>query len=155
MPAPHPKVTVDSQRGAIRSDSASVKTGAMKPLAEDVERRLEQEPVVWFVSVRANGSPHVTPVWFVYTRGTWWIATARRNIKVGNVEHEDQVSLALPDTGRPVVAEGRVRVHQSDFPEAVAGAFANKYGGWDIASVEPDGPRVLFEVVTDRWLLAG
>ena len=127
----------------------------MKPLAEDVERRLDHERVVWFVSVRPDGSPHVTPVWFVFEGGTWWIATARRNVKVANVEHEDQVSLALPDAGQPVVAQGRARVHQSDFPPAVARRFAEKYSGWHIASTEPNGSRVLLEVATTRWLFAG
>ena len=127
----------------------------MKPMAEDVERRIEQEQVVWFVSVRPDGSPHVTPVWFVFEGGTWWIATARHNVKVDNVEHEDQVSLALPDARQPVVAQGRARVGQSDFPHAITRRFAEKYSGWDITSTEPDGPRVLLEVATTRWLFAG
>lgn len=127
----------------------------MTPLSEDVERRLEQERVVWFVSVRRDGSPHVTPVWFVFSDGTWWVATAWRNVKVANVRHQTQVSLALPDPEQPLVAQGRAYVHESDFPDAVVREFAEKYSGWDIASTEPDGPRVLLEVATDRWLFAG
>lgn len=120
-----------------------------------VEQRLRDERVVWFVSVRADGSPHVTPVWFVFDAGTWWVATAARNVKVRNVEHHGRVSLALPGTDRPLVAEGRARVHRADFPVAVTRAFAAKYDGWDIASDEPDGPRVLISTETDRWLLDG
>ena len=127
----------------------------MNALTVDVERRLRQERVVWFVSMRLDGSPHVTPVWFVFDDGAWWVATARRNVKVANVEHRDQVSLVLPDAERPVVAQGRARVHGSPFPAAIVRAFAAKYDGWDIASDEPDGPRVLIEITTTRWLFNG
>lgn len=41
-----------------------------------------------------------------------------------------------------------------EFPPAVSEAFAAKYDGWDICSVQPDGPRVLLEVETTRWLFA-
>ena len=51
--------------------------------------------------------------------------------------------------------KGRARVHWSDFPAAVSQAFAAKYDDWDITSEEPDRPRVLIEVVTNRWLFAG
>ena len=120
-----------------------------------VEQRLRLERVAWFVCVRPDGSPHVTPVWFVFGDDVWWVATARRNVKVTNVEHYDQVSLALPDPDRPLVAQGRARIHHSKFPRDVSEAFAVKYDGWDISSTEPDGPRVLLEVGTTRWLLAG
>ncbi len=105
--------------------------------------------------VRPDGSPHVTPVWFVFIDGVWWVATARRNMKVANVENQDQVSLALPDPERPAVAQGRARIHRSNFPSEVLRAFAVKYDGWDISSHEPDGPRVLFEIATARWLFDG
>lgn len=96
----------------------------------------------------------MTPLWFVFIDGVWWVATARRNVKVANVDHQDQVSLALPDPDRPVVAQGRARIHRSDFPRPVSQAFAIKYDGWDISSPEPDGPRVLLEIATTRWLFA-
>lgn len=127
----------------------------MAELRDGAEQRLDEERVVWCATVRPNGSPHVTPVWFVFDRGTWWIATARRNVKVANIEHQDQVSLALPDPDRPLVAQGRARIHSCDFPPAVTEAFGAKYDGWDIASDEPDGPRVLLEVATERWLFTG
>lgn len=70
----------------------------MAELRGGAKRRLEEEKVVWCATVRRDGSPHLTPVWFVFDDGTWWIATARRNVKVANIERQDQVSLALPDT---------------------------------------------------------
>ena len=127
----------------------------MAEVGDDAKRRLEVERVVWLATVRPDGSPHLTPVWFVFDGGTWWIATARRNVKVANIRHQDQVSLALPDTERPLVAQGRARIVWSDFPSTVTVAFSVKYDGWDITSDERDGPRVLLAVDTERWLLSG
>lgn len=121
----------------------------------EARHRLREEPAVWCATVRPDGSPHVTPVWFVFEVGTWWIATPRRSVKVANLELQDHVSLALPDPDRPLVAQGRARIVYADFPCAVTMAFAKKYDGWDITSDEPDGPRVLLQVETDRWLLPG
>lgn len=121
----------------------------------ELRRRLQTEPVVWCATLRPDGSAHLTPVWFVHDDRSWWIGTARRSVKVRNVSCDDRVSLALPDGGAPVVAEGRARIVWSDFPAAVTAAFADKYDGWDVAASVPDGPRVLLEIVTERWLMTG
>ena len=36
-----------------------------------IERRLFDESIAWLSTVRADGTPHVTPVWFVYGGGVW------------------------------------------------------------------------------------
>ncbi|MFG1658999.1 pyridoxamine 5'-phosphate oxidase family protein [Micromonospora chersina] len=123
------------------------------PLPPDVETRLAGERNVWLCTVRRDGSPHLTPVWFVYADGTWWIGCDARSVKARNLEGDPRVSLALEDGAAPVVAEGVARLHRGDFPTTVVEAFAGKYEGWDVG--EPRGERVLLEVPVRRWLLAG
>ncbi|MEU4369225.1 pyridoxamine 5'-phosphate oxidase family protein [Micromonospora chersina] len=123
------------------------------PLPLDVETRLADERNVWLCTVRRDGSPHVTPVWFVYADGTWWIGCDARSVKARNLEADPRVSLALEDGTVPVVAEGVARLHRGDFPTTVVEAFASKYEGWGVG--EPEGERVLLEVPVRRWLLAG
>jgi F420H(2)-dependent biliverdin reductase len=119
---------------------------------EELPERLRDEPLVWLSTVRPDGSPHTTPVWFVHRDGTWWIGCAAGSVKVRNVGHEPRVSLALPDGTAPVVAEGSATVLRSGFPADVVRGFAAKYGGWDVQ----EGPdRVLLEVRVTRWLLRG
>jgi PPOX class probable F420-dependent enzyme len=121
-----------------------------------MDNRLEREKNAWLCTVRPDGSPHVTPVWFVYRAGVWWIGSGERNVKVRNVAAEPRVSLALEDGAAPVVAEGRARIHDRDFPAEIVTAFAAKYDGWDVAAiVPPGGARVLLEIPVGRWLLAG
>ncbi|MFB9903108.1 pyridoxamine 5'-phosphate oxidase family protein [Allokutzneria oryzae] len=118
--------------------------------------RLERERNVWLCTLRSDGSPHVTPVWFVYRDGTWWIGSSERNRKVRNMISDPRVSLALEDGTAPVVAEGVAAVHCGGFPSDVVAAFAAKYDGWDVtAAWEGAGERVLIEVPVTRWLLAG
>ncbi|MEU9514109.1 pyridoxamine 5'-phosphate oxidase family protein [Micromonospora sp. NPDC048169] len=125
-------------------------------LAADVADRLARERNVWLCTLRPDGSPHVTPVWFVHTDGVWWVACEGRSVKARNVTADPRVSLALEDGVHPVVAEGEARVHHAAFPPAIVAAFAEKYAGWDIRQpVTTDGDRVLLEVPVRRWLLAG
>ncbi|MEU6965629.1 pyridoxamine 5'-phosphate oxidase family protein [Streptomyces chrestomyceticus] len=75
-----------------------------------VRGRLATERIVWLCTLRRNGSPHVTPVWFVFVRGTWWIGADRASVKLRNIENDPRVSLALEGGEAPVVAEGRARI---------------------------------------------
>ncbi|MEU7654137.1 pyridoxamine 5'-phosphate oxidase family protein [Micromonospora taraxaci] len=130
-----------------------------EPLATpptDVQTRLARESNVWLCTLRRDGSPHLTPVWFVYVAGTWWIGCDGRSVKVRNVTADPRVSLALEGGNAPVVAEGIARVHRAGFPNTVVEAFAGKYDGWDVGrQVSPGGERVLLEIPVRRWLLAG
>lgn len=78
-------------------------------LAPAVRGRLATERIVWLCTLRRNGSPHVTPVWFVFVRGTWWIGADRASVKLRNIENDPRVSLALEGGEAPVVAEGHAR----------------------------------------------
>ena len=127
----------------------------MAPLSDETLGRLKREDLAWCTTVRPDGSPHTTPVWFCYLEDTWWIASAARNVKVRNLATNPHLSLALQDGAAPAVAEGRATVHTEAFPAAVVAAFAAKYTGWDITDHRPDGLRVLLQVTVSRWLLAG
>ncbi|MEU8412301.1 pyridoxamine 5'-phosphate oxidase family protein [Amycolatopsis japonica] len=118
--------------------------------------RLARERNVWLCTLRGDGSPHVTPVWFVYLDDVFWIGSGERNVKVRNIGGDPRVSLALEDGDAPAVAEGVARVHREALREDVLAALAAKYDGW-AAGVEiaPFGARVLLEVPVKRWLLEG
>ncbi|MEU5257734.1 pyridoxamine 5'-phosphate oxidase family protein [Amycolatopsis sp. NPDC021455] len=122
----------------------------------EIADRLGQDRNVWLCTLRGDGSPHVTPVWFAYLGDAFWIGSGERNVKVRNVVNDPRVSLALEDGDKPVVAEGRARVHRGALREDVLAALSAKYDGWDAgAEIAPFGPRVLLEVPVGRWLLKG
>lgn len=122
----------------------------------DLHDRLRDDPNAWLTTLRPDGSPHVTPVWFVYADATWWICCSERSIKVRNLERDPRVALALEDGVHPAVAEGRATIRRDAFPPNIVAAFKAKYDGWDITTpFEGGGARVLLEVPVDRWLLDG
>ncbi|MFK8845088.1 pyridoxamine 5'-phosphate oxidase family protein [Streptomyces sp. Ac-502] len=156
----------DQERARPSAPSAGAKRSqALDPAVRD---RLATERIVWLCTLRPNGSPHVTPVWFVFVHGTWWIGADRASVKLRNIENDPRVSLALEDGEAPVVAEGRARTWHvppraeadpgAAVPSEVVAAFLAKYD-WDVTATPPSASersgRVLFEVPVDRWLLAG
>ncbi|WP_405101207.1 pyridoxamine 5'-phosphate oxidase family protein [Micromonospora sp. NBC_01412] len=122
-------------------------------LDPEILERLERERIVWLCTVRPDGSPHVTPVWFLYRDGEWWIWTQERNRKTRNIVADPRVSLALPDGVYPVVAEGVVTILRSSFPEWAVDGFRRKYD-WDVAApAGPAGDNVLLRIAVSRWLM--
>lgn len=123
---------------------------------ESLTERLRTDRNVWLCTLRRDGSPHVTPVWFVHLRDRWWISVQAGSVKARNISTDPRVSLALEDGDAPVVAEGRALVHTEAFPEDVVAAFHDKYG-YEIRTPEDgsDLPRALVEVGVTRWLLSG
>lgn len=123
------------------------------PLTTD--QRLETDRNIWLATTRPDGRPHLTPVWFVYLRGRFWIGTGRDNVKTRNVTTNQYVSLAVENGNDPVVAEGTVTIHHHERPDDVVKAFAAKYD-WDITLAEDSdvGTVVLWEIEPQKWLFA-
>lgn len=112
---------------------------------------------MWVATIRADGSPHLTPVWFVFVDDRIWIATGRGSVKTRNVSARPRVAVSLEDGDSPVVAEGSVAVLGLPFPTPVVDAFCAKYD-WDIGSGtdgDVGGEIALWEVTVERWLLGG
>ena len=121
-----------------------------------VLERLRGERHAWICTLRPDGSPHVTPVWFVFRQASWWVGSSGRNVKVRNLMRDPRVSLALEGGAAPVVAEGLAVIRHDGFPADVVATFRDKYDGWDVTEPVPaEGARVLIEVPVTRWLLAG
>jgi F420H(2)-dependent biliverdin reductase len=118
----------------------------------DLASRLRHDAICWFAAVRPDGRPHVTPIWFVFVDGRFWVCTQNGAVKVGCVIANPNVSVTLENGSAPVVAEGTATVHYGPpFAPDVAAAFTDKFD-WDIER-DPDGYGVLIEVEVRRWLM--
>lgn len=127
-----------------------------EPKKPTVDERLASERNVWLSTVRPDGRPHTSPVWFVYLNGRFWIGTGSGAVKSANVTANDQVTVALEDGNAPVLAEGTVTVHETERPADVAAAFKAKFD-WDITIAEDEdiaGKVVLWEITPTKWLFA-
>ncbi len=116
--------------------------------------RVDSEKNVWLATVRPDGRPHLTPIWFAFVDGRFWICTGADTVKATNIRVNERVSVSLEDGTAPVVAEGTATIHERPYPPAVVDAFAKKFE-WDISRTDdPDGPfDALLEITVSRWLM--
>ena len=118
-------------------------------MEDAIRKRLEAARNLWVSTVRADGRPHLTPVWFVLSGGDLMICIQARSVKGRNLQDNSRIACALEDGSSPVIAEGRAMVEARPWPGAVRQAFQEKYE-WDIAAdVQYD---LLLRIVVDKWL---
>ncbi len=127
----------------------------MSEAAAILTARYAIEQTAWLCTLRADGSPHLTPVWYGWNGRAIWVCTSSTSVKVRNLERDPRVSFALEDGGRPLVAEGTATLHRRPYPPCIVGEFAQRYG-WDISRPGETGDHgVLVEIAIVRWLLHG
>ncbi|MFE9774468.1 PPOX class F420-dependent oxidoreductase [Streptomyces sp. NPDC005931] len=66
-------------------------------------------------TVRADGSPHVAPVWFLIDGDEVVLTTGKRTVKGRNMARDERVSLCVDDDRPPfsyVVLRGRARLSE-------------------------------------------
>ncbi|MEW5985942.1 MAG: pyridoxamine 5'-phosphate oxidase family protein [Chloroflexota bacterium] len=95
-----------------------------------MEARLGREMTIWMATVRADGRPHLAPLWFVWLDGLLYVATPDTSQKFVNLSQNQSVSLALPDSQSVVIIEGEAHVAGRATVEQLAEYFFNKYE-WD------------------------
>jgi nitroimidazol reductase NimA-like FMN-containing flavoprotein (pyridoxamine 5'-phosphate oxidase superfamily) len=122
-----------------------------QPVSPDVLTRLESQQNIWFSSVRPNGHPHLTPVWFVWHAGKFYCGIDPRSVKSRNIHLNPHVVLALEDGSHPMICEGTVQVLEPPYSEALLGAFFNKYE-WNLLKEEQFNQVV--EITPVKWLNA-
>nr|MDT0526404.1 PPOX class F420-dependent oxidoreductase [Streptomyces sp. DSM 41633] len=88
-------------------------------------------------TVRADGSPHIAPVWFLLDRDSLVFNTGKKSVKGRNLERDGRVSLCVDDDRPPyafAVVQGRAEL--SEDPEELlrwATRIAGRYVGPEAA----------------------
>ena len=84
-----------------------------------VRRRLETETVAWLTTVRSDGTPQASPIWFWWDRETILIYSKAPTARLSNLARSPAASFHLDGNGRGsdiVILEGNAQV--SDDPAA-------------------------------------
>jgi hypothetical protein len=119
------------------------------PPTPEIAGRLATERNIWLATVRANGAPHLVPIWFVWLDDQAWLCTSPKSVKARNMAREPRVMFSLENGDAPALAEGIAAPVEAPFSDALAAAFKTKYG-WDI-NTDPDYGAV-FAIKVTRWL---
>lgn len=117
--------------------------------------RLATEKNCWLATVRPDGRAHLSPIWFVWVGGAFWMCCNEASVKARNLRANPSASVSLESGTEPMVAEGRAVVHAHPYPVDVVAAFRAKFD-WDMSGdvVDPDGDfAALIEVRPTKWLM--
>ncbi len=127
------------------------------PNGAKAQALLDDALVVWLTTVRPNGQPQASPVWFVIDDGEFLIYSLDGTARTSNITANPRVSLNLDsdDGGDVVAVEGIARI--VDGPPSTAHAdYQKKYRdpitdiGHTPESFEERYP-VVIRVTPQRW----
>jgi PPOX class probable F420-dependent enzyme len=99
-------------------------------IAPEVEKRLREELVIWLTTVRADGTPLPTPVWFVWDGETVLMYTLPNSVKLHNIAANPRAALNLNADewgGEVVVMTGEIRVDREAPPASQHAVYLEKY----------------------------
>ncbi len=101
--------------------------------------------------MRADGRPHLIPIWFVWHEGKVWICTPKDSQKVININKNPQVAVALEEGTHPVILEGTaVLREEASMRDALAPVFERKYE-WDFRT-DDEADYHLVEITPSKIL---
>lgn len=92
--------------------------------------RLEREAIAWLATVRADGTPQVSPVWFLWD-DAGFLVYSRASARVTNIRTQPRVGLNLDGNGRGgdiVVVEGIAHIDNAQPSPAENPTYLDKYG---------------------------
>ena len=127
----------------------------MAGLPSDVERFLAAPLFGKLATLGADGSPQVTPVWYMVDGGKLIVNTSRDRVKFRNVSRDPRVCLLVDDGYSYVMVRGRARVAAERDPFRDIEAIAVRYRGEeqgrrDAKEVYSKHPRVSLEIVPEK-----
>lgn len=90
--------------------------------------RLVAERQYWLATVRADGRPHLAPVWGVWVDGRFWFGTDAGSVKGCNLERDPRCSVSTESGIETVILEGEAhRRDHAEVPAVVTDAYFEKY----------------------------
>ena len=95
--------------------------------------RLAEEKIGWLTTVRPNGQPQTSPVWFLYRDGEFLVYSKAGTARTANIAANPRVSLNLDGNGLGgdiVVVEGEARIDRDALPADRIPAYVEKYAGF-------------------------
>ncbi len=98
---------------------------------QKLAERLRKETVIWLTTVRADGMPTPTPVWFVWEGESFFLYSQADSYKLRNLAANPKASLNLncdaDGEGGVAVFTGELRVAEGEPPAIDNPVYLEKY----------------------------
>jgi PPOX class probable F420-dependent enzyme len=128
-------------------------------IAPTVHRFLQERPTATLGTVRRDGSPQASVVWYLWDGSTFLISTVPTTAKWHNLRRDPRCSLCVeePESGQMVVAYGRARLDDGDVRARTRDLVAKYYDNdadtdAHMERIFQSNDRVLIEVIPDRMI---
>ena len=111
--------------------------------------RLDQSHNYWIATVRADGQPHVMPVWGLWMEGRHFFSAARTSRKASNLAENANCVVCTEGATEAVIVEGAAEIiSDHDVLRPVWEAYKAKYN-WDLTgeSMFAVRPRTAFAFI--------
>jgi PPOX class probable F420-dependent enzyme len=95
-----------------------------------VARRLEEEKVIWLTTVRDDGTPQPTPVWFIWDGQSFLIYSQPQAFKLRNIARNRRVALNFNsdfDGDDVIVFRGNASIERDVPPADQVPTYLDKY----------------------------
>ncbi len=106
-------------------------------------------------TVMKDGSPHVTPIWYMYEDGKLFVNTTPGRVKYWNIRRDPRVCLLVDDGYPYLVIFGKARIADERDPLKDIEALAIRYHGEEKGKKQARDyfrkqKRVSIEIIPDR-----
>jgi PPOX class probable F420-dependent enzyme len=110
----------------------------------------EKKAFAHLATVMSDGTPQVTPVWFLFEDGKFIVNTARGRVKDRNMTRNSHVALSILDPDNPyahLAVRGTIVRVTEEGASANIDRLAKKYLGKDkYPFAQPGEVRVMYEI---------
>jgi PPOX class probable F420-dependent enzyme len=118
---------------------------------------LSKKRLARLATVKKNGTPQITPVWFDYDGKYFWVTARKERHKVANLRRNPNVALTIDREERPyqgIIVEGKAELSEERLEELVR-KTARKYcpppeDAEKIASDMLTFPRITIKIVPEK-----
>jgi uncharacterized pyridoxamine 5'-phosphate oxidase family protein len=112
------------------------------------DKRLSKTENYLLATVRADGRPHVMPVWGIWLDGRFYFSTGRKSVKARNLASNPNCVLCAGNANEAVILEGRVTKNRDKaLFKRIADVYFQKYK-FDVSTMKEPffciRPRVAF-----------
>lgn len=126
---------------------------------EELQAFLGQPLIARLATVRANGTPQIAPMWFLYEDGVIYMSTRTHAAKVKHIRANPRVAVAIdvmeaPLKNKVVIVEGPAEVHTTGVKEMTTKIYL-KYMGKEGAATPAaqrniNIPRVILKITPQK-----
>jgi len=127
----------------------------MAPFDSKVEAFLNGIYFGKIATVKKDGSPHVTPIWYMLDGGKLFVNTTTDRVKYKNIKREPRVSFLVDDGYPYVMIQGKARIATERDAKKDIETLAIRYTGEEKGRKSARDrywkqPRVSIEIIPER-----